>query len=209
MPLLVRRYIQAVTGITMIGIGVAFNYMANLGLGPWGVLHDGISKTIDITYGQAGIMTSLISLLLWIPLKQKPGIATIFDAFWIGLTADFVINIIPDAPSLVIQIIYLITGITLIGLGTAIYVGGDLGAGPRDGIMVGLEKLGLKIGTARTLLEFVAFSIGFLLGGKIGIASIIIVLSIGRVLQIFMPYFDLRKKAYLIFIYIFKQVKWY
>ena len=193
MPLLARRYIQAVTGITMIGIGVAFNYMANLGLGPWGVLHDGISNTINITYGQAGIMTSLISLLLWIPLKQKPGIATIFDAFWIGLTADFVINIIPDAPSLVIQIIYLITGITLIGLGTAIYVGGDLGAGPRDGIMVGLEKLGLKIGTARTLLEFVAFSIGFLLGGKIGIASIIIVLSIGRVLQVFIPYFDLRK----------------
>jgi len=193
MPLLVRRYIQAVTGITMIGIGVAFNYMANLGLGPWGVLHDGIAKTINITYGQAGILTSLISLLLWIPLKQKPGIATIFDAFWIGLTADFVINIIPDAKSLLIQIIYLITGITLIGLGTAIYVGGDLGAGPRDGIMVGLEKLGLKIGTARTLLEFVAFSIGFLLGGKIGIASIIIVLSIGRVLQVFMPYFDLRK----------------
>ena len=193
MPLLARKYIQAVTGITMIGIGVAFNYMANLGLGPWGVLHDGISKTISITYGQAGILTSLISLLLWIPLKQKPGIATIFDAFWIGLTADFIINIIPDAQSLLIQIIYLITGITLIGLGTAIYVGGDLGAGPRDGIMVGLEKLGLKIGTARTLLEFVAFSIGFLLGGKIGIASIIIVLSIGRVLQVFMPYFDLRK----------------
>ena len=193
MPLLARRYIQAITGITMIGIGVAFNYMANLGLGPWGVLHDGISKTISITYGQAGILTSLISLLLWIPLKQKPGIATIFDAFWIGLTADFIINIIPDAQSLLIQIIYLITGITLIGLGTAIYVGGDLGAGPRDGIMVGLEKLGLKIGTARTLLEFVAFSIGFLLGGKIGIASIIIVLSIGRVLQVFMPYFDLRK----------------
>ena len=193
MPLLARRYIQAVIGITMIGIGVAFNYRANLGLGPWGVLHDGISKTISITYGQAGILTSLISLLLWIPLKQKPGIATIFDAFWIGLTADFIINIIPQAQTLIIQILYLITGITLIGLGTAIYVGGDLGAGPRDGIMVGLEKLGLKIGNARTLLEFVAFSIGFLLGGKVGIASIIIVLSIGRVLQVFMPYFDLRK----------------
>ena len=193
MPLLARRYVQAVIGITMIGIGVAFNYMANLGLGPWGVLHDGISKTINISYGQAGILTSLISLLLWIPLKQKPGIATIFDAFWIGLTADFIINIIPQAQTLIIQRLYLITGITLIGLGTAIYVGGDLGAGPRDGIMVGLEKLGLKIGNARTLLEFVAFSIGFLLGGKVGIASIIIVLSIGRVLQVFMPYFDLRK----------------
>ena len=193
MPLLFRKYLQAVTGITMIGIGVAFNYMADLGLGPWGVLHDGISKTIDISYGQAGILTSFLSLLLWVPLKQKPGIATIFDAFWIGLTADFIINIIPVAQTLLIQIIYLITGITLIGLGTAIYVGGDLGAGPRDGIMIGLEKLGLKIGNARTLLEFLAFSIGFLLGGKVGIASIVIVLSIGRVLQVFMPYFDLRK----------------
>ena len=191
--LIVEKIFQAVTGITMIGIGVAFNYMADLGLGPWGVLHDGISKTIDISYGQAGILTSFLSLLLWIPLKQKPGIATIFDAFWIGLTADFIINIIPVAQTLLIKIIYLITGITLIGLGTAIYVGGDLGAGPRDGIMVGLEKLGLKIGTARTLLEFVAFSIGFLLGGKVGIASLVIVLSIGRVLQVFMPYFDLRK----------------
>ena len=105
----------------------------------------------------------------------------------------FIINIIPDPNSLLVQIMYLITGITLIGLGTAIYVGGDLGTGPRDGIMVGLEKRGFKIGTARTLLELVAFTIGFLLGGKIGIASIIIVLSIGRVLQVFMPYFDLRK----------------
>ena len=195
MPLLVRRYFQAFSGITMIGIGVAFNYMANLGLGPWGVLHDGISKTINITYGQAGILTSLLALLLWIPLKQKPGIATIFDAFWIGLTADFVINIIPIAGSIYLQITYLITGITLIGAGTAIYVGGDLGAGPRDGIMVGLEQLGFKIGNARTLLELFAFTIGFLLGGKIGIASVVIVLSIGRVLQFFMPYFDIRSES--------------
>ena len=194
MPILIKRYIQALLGITMIGIGVAFNYMANLGLGPWGVLHDGISKTISITYGQAGILTSLLALLLWIPLKQKPGIATIFDAFWIGLTADFVINLIPEANTVFIQITYLITGITLIGAGTAIYVGGDLGAGPRDGIMVGLEQRGLKIGTARTILELAAFTIGFLLGGKIGIASIVIVLSIGRVLQFFMPFFDLREK---------------
>ena len=109
------------------------------------------------------------------------------------IISDYIISIIQDPQTLLTQIAYLITGITLIGLGTAIYVGGDLGTGPRDGIMVGLEKLGLKIGNARTLLEFVAFSIGFLLGGKIGIASIIIVLSIGRVLQVFMPYFDLRK----------------
>lgn len=195
MPLILRRYLQAFFGITMIGVGVAFNYMADLGLGPWGVLHDGISKTINITYGQAGILTSLLALLLWIPLKQKPGIATIFDAFWIGLTADFVINIIPNTDSIYLQIAYLFTGITLIGSGTAIYVGGNLGVGPRDGIMVGLERLGFKIGNARTLLEFAVFSIGFLLGGKIGIASIVIVLLIGRVLQFFMPYFDIRNDS--------------
>ena len=84
MSLVARKYLQAILGITLIGVGVAFNYTANLGLGPWGVFHDGISKTIGVTYGQAGILTSLITLLLWIPLKQKPGIATVFDAFWIG-----------------------------------------------------------------------------------------------------------------------------
>ena len=152
------------------------------------------SKTIGITYGQAGILTSLLTLFLWIPLKQKPGIATIFDAFWIGLTADFVINLMSFSEQIFIQYLSLFTGITLIGLGTAIYVGGDLGAGPRDGVMVGLEQKGLKIGTARTIIEAVAFTCGFLLGGKIGIASIIIVFSVGRVVQYFIPYFDLRNK---------------
>ena len=194
MSLGLRKYLQAFFGITFIGIGVAFNYTANLGLGPWGVFHDGISKTIGITYGQAGILTTLLTLFLWIPLKQKPGIATIFDAFWIGLTADFVINLMSFSEQIFIQYLSLFTGITLIGLGTAIYVGGDLGAGPRDGVMVGLEQKGLKIGTARTIIEAVAFTCGFLLGGKIGIASIIIVFSVGRVVQYFIPYFDLRNK---------------
>ena len=183
MSLVARKYLQAILGITLIGVGVAFNYTANLGLGPWGVFHDGISKTIGVTYGQAGILTSLITLLLWIPLKQKPGIA-----------ADFVINLINFPNQVFIQYLTLFFGITLIGLGTAIYVGGDLGAGPRDGVMVGLEQKGLKIGTARTIIEAVAFSCGFLLGGKIGIASIIIVFSVGRVVQYFIPFFDLRKK---------------
>ena len=194
MQLGVRKYFQAIIGITFIGVGVAFNYLADLGLGPWGVFHDGISKTIGITYGQAGILTSLLTLFLWIPLKQKPGIATIFDAFWIGLTADYIINLMSFANSLFFQYLSLSIGISLIGLGTAIYVGGDLGAGPRDGVMVGLEEKGLKIGTARTFIEAVAFTSGFFLGGKIGIASVIIVFSLGRVVQFFIPYFDLRKK---------------
>ena len=93
MPRKPRQVFQVIFGTSLIGVGISLNYLANLGLGPWGVFHDGISKTIGITYGQAGILTSLLTLLLWIPLKQKPGIATIFDAFWIGLTADYIINL--------------------------------------------------------------------------------------------------------------------
>ena len=192
MPLLARRYIQAVTGITMIGIGVAFNYMANLGLGPWGVLHDGISKTINITYGQAGILTSLISLLLWIPLKQKPGIATFVDIFWIGTVADLVISLGLEAESITIKWVFVIVGIICIGSGTAIYVGADMGSGPRDGVMVGLESRGIKIGLARNIIEVTALSLGWLLGGTVGLSSVVIALSIGPVVQIVIPYFDLR-----------------
>ena len=105
MPLLVRRYFQAFSGITMIGIGVAFNYMANLGLGPWGVLHDGISKTINITYGQAGILTSLLALLLWIPLKQKPGIGTILNALIIAIMIDVCIKFVPTPSNYTNQLI--------------------------------------------------------------------------------------------------------
>jgi len=194
MQLPVRKFFQVMIGTTLLGGGISLNFLGNLGLGPWGAFHDGLSKITGISYGTAIILTGIFVTLLWIPLKQKPGIGTIVDVFWTGIVVDYFIKIGSTPELLLVKILFIFFGVTLIGAGTAIYVGSNLGSGPRDGVMVGLEEKGLKIGTARTLIEAVAFTCGFFLGGKIGIASVIIVFSVGRVVQFFIPYFDLRKK---------------
>ena len=130
--------------------------------------------------------------LLWIPLKQKPGIATLVDIFWIGTVADLVISLGLGSDSLFMKWIFVIVGIICIGSGTAIYVGADMGSGPRDGVMVGLESKGLKIGMARNIIEVTALALGWLLGGTVGLSSVVIAISIGPVVQVVIPYFDLR-----------------
>ena len=163
-----------------------------MGLGPWGVFHEGISINTSLTFGNAIIATGIFVTLLWIPLKQKPGIATLVDIFWIGTVADLVISLDLNAETLVLKWIFVFVGILCIGSGTAIYVGADMGSGPRDGVMVGLESKGLKIGMARNVIEVTALSLGWLLGGTVGLSSVVIAISIGPVVQLVIPYFDLR-----------------
>ena len=180
MPILVRRYFQAFSGITMIGIGVAFNYMANLGLGPWGVLHDGISKTINITYGQAGILTSLLALLLWIPLKQKPGIGTILNALIIAIMIDVCIKFVPTPENYISQIILAVVAVLTVGLGGGIYLVANLGPGPRDGLMIGLQEISnLPIALVRAFLEISVVAVGWYLGGTVGIGTLLFAFGIG------------------------------
>ena len=187
-----RQIIQVLTGTSLIGIGISLNYLANLGLGPWGVFHDGLSKTLNITYGRTIIITGIAVMLLWIPLKQKPGIGTIIDIFLVGSVADLIIPNFRLSENVFISLILIFCGIILIGTGTAIYVGAGLGVGPRDGIMVGLEGLGLKIGMARNIIELLAFLIGWLLGGLVGYVTILFVIGIGPVVQKVLPYVDMR-----------------
>ena len=189
----IRQFIQVFSGTSLIGIGISLNYLANLGLGPWGVFHDGLSKTLDISYGRTIIITGVAVMLLWIPLKQKPGIGTIVDIFLVGIVADLIILNFELSDSIFLSLALIAFGIILIGAGTAIYVGADLGAGPRDGVMVGLETIGLKIGTARNLIELFAFLTGWLLGGLVGYVTILFVIGIGPVVQIVLPYVDMRK----------------
>ena len=189
----IRQFIQVFSGTSLIGIGISLNYLANLGLGPWGVFHDGLSKTLDISYGRTIIITGVAVMLLWIPLKQKPGIGTIVDIFLVGIVADLIILNFELSDSIFLSLTLIAFGIILIGAGTAIYVGADLGAGPRDGVMVGLESIGLKIGTARNLIELFAFLTGWLLGGLVGYVTILFVIGIGPVVQIVLPYVDMRK----------------
>lgn len=189
----IRQFIQVFSGTSLIGIGISLNYLANLGLGPWGVFHDGLSKTLGISYGRTIIITGVAVMLLWIPLKQKPGIGTIIDIFLVGIVADLIILNFKLSDSIFLSLALITFGIILIGAGTAIYVGADLGAGPRDGVMVGLETIGLKIGTARNLIELFAFLTGWLLGGLVGYVTILFVIGIGPVVQIVLPYVDMRK----------------
>ena len=192
MPTKFRQIIQVLTGTSLIGIGISLNYLANLGLGPWGVFHDGLSKTLNITYGRTIIITGIAVMLLWIPLKQKPGIGPIIDIFLVGSVADLIIPNFRLSENVFISLILIFCGIILIGTGTAIYVGAGLGVGPRDGIMVGLEGLGLKIGMARNIIELLAFLIGWLLGGLVGYVTILFVIGIGPVVQKVLPYVDIR-----------------
>ena len=189
----IRQFIQVFSGTSLIGIGISLNYLANLGLGPWGVFLDGLSKTLCISYGRTIIITGVAVMLLWIPLKQKPGLGTIVDIFLVGIVADLIILNFELSDSIFLSLTLIAFGIILIGAGTAIYVGADLGAGPRDGVMVGLETIGLKIGTARNLIELFAFLTGWLLGGLVGYVTILFVIGIGPVVQIVLPYVDMRK----------------
>lgn len=190
-----RQAFQVFTGTSLIGVGISLNYLANLGLGPWGVFHDGLSKSLNITYGRTIIITGIAVMILWIPLKQKPGIGTIIDIFLVGTVADLIIPYFDFSENIYVSLLLIFSGIILIGAGTAIYVGADLGVGPRDGIMVGLESLGLKIGLARNIIELLAFLIGWLLGGLVGYVTILFVIGIGPVVQKVLPYVDMRDNS--------------
>jgi len=189
-----RKIIQVFLGTTTIGIGISLNYIADLGLGPWGVFHDGLSKTIGLPYGRTIIFTGFVVMLFWIPLKQKPGFGTIVDLIWIGSVADLVIPRFQLSTNTLQSLVLIFFGILLIGIGTAVYVGAGLGVGPRDGIMVGFENRGIKIGTARISIELFAFISGWILGGNVGYVTILFVIGIGPVVQLVLPYVDLRKK---------------
>jgi len=189
-----RKIIQVFLGTTTIGIGISLNYIADLGLGPWGVFHDGLSKTIGLPYGRTIIFTGFVVMVFWIPLKQKPGFGTFVDLIWIGSVADLVIPRFQLSTNTFQSLVLIFFGILLIGIGTAVYVGAGLGVGPRDGIMVGFENRGIKIGTARILIELFAFISGWILGGNVGYVTILFVIGIGPVVQLVLPYVDIRNK---------------
>ena len=189
-----RKIFQVFLGTTAIGIGISLNYIANLGLGPWGVFHDGLSKTIGLPYGRTIILTGFIVMLLWIPLKQKPGFGTIVDLVWIGSVADLIIPNFQLSTNTLQSLLLIVFGILFIGIGTAVYVGAGLGVGPRDGIMVGFENKGIKIGTARVVIELFALISGWILGGNVGFVTILFVLGIGPIVQLVLPSVDIRNK---------------
>lgn len=185
-----RRLIQLLIGLFLYGASMALVIRASLGLIPWDVLHVGIIQHIPTSFGVMTILVSLVVLLIWIPLKQRPGVGTIANAFLVGLSADLTLHLTPELDSLAIRIPLLLGAIVLNGLATALYVGAQLGPGPRDGLMTGLARVsGRSIRLVRTSIEITVVIVGFVLGGTAGLGTVLYAVAIGPLTQAMLPIF--------------------
>ena len=194
-PLVLARLIL---GLYLFGLGIAFQIRASLGLAPWDVFGQGLANITGLSFGLATVLASAVILLLWIPLKQKPGLGTIFNALLIGPFIDLSLRFVPSAADWGIfgQIGWYVLGMTIIALGTGIYIGARLGPGPRDGLMTGsVKKFGKPVWIGRTVLEGGATLIGLALGGPVGLGTLLFVVGIGPMVQVSMRAFGLVDKG--------------
>jgi uncharacterized membrane protein YczE len=176
-----QRLIILIFGLTIFGIGEAFLVITALGNSPWVVLSQGISLNSNLNIGQATFLVSFLVLILWIPLKQKPGFGTIANMVVIAAAIEFGLLIIPETTNLAIKYFYILLGIALVGIGSALYITCGLGTGPRDGLMTGLHyRTGVRVGRVRLGIEVVALSSGALLGGSLGVGTALFALLIGQ-----------------------------
>src|SRR5688500_13880983 len=181
---LASRWTKWLTGLAFIGFSIAFMKHANLGLGPWDVLNDSLAGLTSIQIGTVSIIVGAIVLLLWIPMREKPGVALIPNILSIGVFTNIGISLVESATSAFLRSAWLITGILLASFGSALYLGSKLGAGPRDGLMLGLSrKTGWSVGRTRTALEFLVLIVGWILGGAVGIGTVVSALTIGPAIQ--------------------------
>jgi len=182
------RVVQLMLGLFLYGFTMAMLVESTLGLDPWDVFHDGLAKNIPLSFGQVVIAVGAVVLLLWIPLRQWPGLGTILNVIVIGLAADFGIAVISRPDDLWLRGALLVGGIVGNGLAGALYIGSHLGPGPRDGLWLGLvRKTGLSVRLLRTSVEVTVLVIGFFLGGTVGVGTVLYALSIGPIVQFFLP----------------------
>jgi len=192
-----EKLARCITGLAFFGFGIALFLRANLGLAPWDIFHKGLSKKLDISIGLVIVGVGLLLLLLWIPLRQRPGVGTILNAIEIGLVVNLTKPLIGEPDQLIIRALMVIAGVLVSGLGSALYIGAGLGAGPRDGLMLGLSKRSIagrqiSIRVARTVVEITVMIAGLFLGGSIGVGTLIFMFGIGPLVQLILPRFEMR-----------------
>lgn len=184
-----RRVPQLLIGLVLYGASLAMMVRGALGLAPWDVLHSGFIRHVPMTLGQSVVLFSFIVLLLWIPLREKPGIGTIANAVIVGLAADAGLVLLSQPDALWLRAVLLVGGVVLNGLATALYIGSQFGRGPRDGLMTGLaRRTGLSLRLVRTVLEVTVVVIGLLLGGVLGLGTVLYALAIGPLAQLMLPW---------------------
>ncbi|CAB4707615.1 unannotated protein [freshwater metagenome] len=192
-----EKLARCITGLAFFGFGITLFLRANLGLAPWDIFHKGLSEKFDISIGLVIEGVGLLLLLLWIPLRQRPGVGTILNAIEIGLVVNLTKPIIGEPDQLLIRALMVVAGVIVIGLGSALYIGAGLGSGPRDGLMLGLSKRSIagrqiSIRVARTAVEISVMVAGLFLGGSIGIGTLIFMFGIGPLVQLILPRFEMR-----------------
>ncbi|MFD7939315.1 YitT family protein [Streptomyces sp. NPDC059755] len=187
---LARRLIQLYVGLTLYGASSALLVRAGLGLEPWNVLHQGLGELTGLTIGVVSIVVGAAVLLLWIPLRQRPGLGTVSNVFVVGLAMDGTLAYVPEAHGLAVQLPLLLAGIVLNGAATGLYIAASFGPGPRDGLMTGLHRrTGRSIRLMRTAVEVAVVVTGFALGGTIGVGTVLYAVTIGPLAQLFLRMF--------------------
>lgn len=187
---MIRRFVQLLIGLALYGVSLAMLIRAGLGLDPWDVFHQGVANRTVLSIGTVVIITSFVVLLLWIPLRQRPGIGTLCNAVLVGLFADLGLAVIPDVAHVAGQFAMMAGAVLLNGVASACYIGARLGPGPRDGLMTGLaNRTGRSIRLCRTLIEVTVLAVGWLLGGSVGVGTVVYALAIGPLVQLLLPRF--------------------
>jgi hypothetical protein len=188
--MMTRRLLQLLVGLAMYGVSLAMFIRAGLGLDPWDVFHQGLAGKAGLSIGTVVVAVSFLVLLLWIPLRQRPGIGTLCNAVLVGVFADIGLALIPAFSHLGGQIGMLAGAVVLNGIASACYIGARLGPGARDGLMTGLaRRTGWSVRTSRTGIEVVVLGAGWLLGGSIGVGTVVYALAIGPLVQLLLPRF--------------------
>ena len=180
-PYAIQRMLVLIFGLMIFGIGEAFLVVTSLGNSPWVVLSEGISLNSTLNIGESTFLVSVVVLMLWIPLRQKPGFGTLANIVVIAASIELGLLIIPTVENIFLKYFYVLFGIALVGIGSALYITCGLGTGPRDGLMTGLHyKTGVRVGRVRLGIEVVALSIGAILGGSLGVGTALFALLIGQ-----------------------------
>lgn len=183
-----RRLIQLFVGLSLYGVSLALMLRANLGLDPWDVFHQGLSHRLGWSIGTVVNVIGALVLLLWWPLRQRPGLGTVLNVFVIGTAVDVTLKLLPEAHSMTERILLLPCGVALNAVATAAYIGARFGAGPRDGLMTGLvRRTGRSVRVIRTGIELCVLAIGWLLGGSVGVGTVAYALLIGPLVQVLLP----------------------
>jgi uncharacterized membrane protein YczE len=186
------RLAQLMGGLVLYGVSMAMMVRASLGLDPWDVLHQGLAPPLGLSFGLTVNLVGLVVLLLWLPLRQRPGIGTVLNIIVIGTVTDIALSLIPTPEAWAAKVAMLALGIVLNGIAGGAYIGAGLGPGPRDGLMTGFcARTGLPVKRVRTVIELTVLAIGWLLGGTVGLGTVLYAVTIGWVVHHALPLFDL------------------